>query len=651
MRQLQTSASAFVFTALLLVAACGGDKPVDPDPDPDPVPPLPPTNVYLLPGPDTDDILVNWTTVSGASRFNVYRGEAPGVTLATGTLIGDTPVSPGRDADRPAGTYYYIVTAIRDGLESAPSPEASIVFVPGFGVTLNGFNPVGAGGTQLEVTMTIVSTLELASATVQVADRSASLAFTGPSGEGGGWRAVLDLTGVTHGPLELALALSDVGGHAIETTIPFIYNTAPKLDLVAPVNYAVARPDLHVTATCTDDSGSCASFSIHWVDDTKQPVQEIFIGTQSTVDMDVSLAALPCCGDPLIRFLVTDATGLADTVFRRVVNESPEAVALQAAATVPGRVLDADADRILYLDSTATDTQSVKIRDRATGTDVTLGGGFRMLRGPASLTPTGALFIQVAAALPAPETLIEWRNGVATDLGQAQDLQVSAPYASFTAGTFPSLTLTRLNTLTGATTAIATDAASSGSDVASTGDVAYQTNDGDIWLFDESVGTGQISPAATFNVEPVTDGTNVIYARRISVTPSGETWELERYDGATTTVLAPARENTSTVPGLEYAVNNGWVAFTKAGTGGVLQVWTRSPAGEERQVTMLGTTSLVAALGPDGQVVSSSGRYRLHLPPYTDTPIDLGTVTPTAFAFTAGGLLKLVGNTVFTVAP
>jgi hypothetical protein len=366
--------------------------------------------------------------------------------------------------------------------------------------------------------------------------------------------------------------------------------------------------------------------------------------------MDVSLGGFGGGGEPIMRFLVTDATGLEDTVYRRVRLETPEA-ALVVAATVPGRVLDADADRILYLDSTATDTQSVRIRDRATGTDVTLGGGFRMLLGPAYLTPTGALFIQVSTDLLAPQTLIEWRNGVATDLGSAQDLQVSAPYASFTAGSFPSLTLTRLNTLTGATTAIATDASNSGNDVASSGDVAYWTDADAVWLFDEGVGAGQISPAGTFNVDPVIDGTNVVYARRISVTPSGGTWELERYDGATTTVLAPEREQSFVSPGADYAVNNGWIAFTKAGTGGVLQVWSRSPAGEERQVTILGTASSIAALGPNGEVVSSSGLYQLHLPPYTDPPANLGAGVPTAFVFTGGGLLKLVGNTVFTATP
>jgi hypothetical protein len=639
MRQLRASVLAFIVTGLLSVAACGSDDPPDPnDPNP-PAPPATPTTLYALPGPDTDDIQLKWSTLTPGAKYNVYRSDAPGLTSATGTLVGDTPAPPGSDPDRPAGTYYYIVTAVRDGVESAASAEASIVFSPGFAITQLGITPLGAASSQLQVDLTIMSTLELTSATVQVADRSAPLTFIGGSGGGGAWRATLDLTGVAHGPLRLQIALTDAGGHAIETSIPFSYNTAPVLDLVAPGNYTVARPTLHVTATCTDDSGSCASFSIDLVDATLRPFKRILSITESSVDMDVPFALADVGQTPLVRFLVTDATGLADTVYRVLNTESPEATALQASVAVPGRVLDADADRVLYLDSTATDAQSFRIRDRATGADVTVSGVFRTLRAPAYLTPTGALFIQESPTTV--QTLVEWRNGVATDLGLAQDLHVSGPYAIYVVGQ----DLIRLNTLTGASTVIATDAINIGNDVASNGDVAYWTNAGEVWLFREGTGAARISPVSEFSTNPATDGVNVVYARRVTTTPEGGTWELDRFDGTTTTVLAPERPQN-----FGYAVNNGWVAFTRAGSGGVLQVWTRSPAGEERQLTFRGTASNVAALGPGGEVVSANP-YELHVPPYTGTPIALGAGSPTAFVFTGGVLLKLVGNTVFTVTP
>ena len=631
---------------LLLAAGCS-DEPSDPSP-PAPVPPAAPANLYALPGHDTDDILLNWSAVGGATSYTVYRGDAPGVTPTTGTPIPAGAATYTFDSNRPPGTYYYVVTASKDTTEGAASAEAGIVFEPGFAITAIRPTPERFVGTQLTVDLTIMSTLELASVTAEVADRSALLQFAGPSGAGGRWRATIDLGGLTHGLLRMGLVLTDAGGHRVETSVPFVYDTRPELDLVAPVNYAVARPDVHVTATCTDDSGNCASLSIYSVDETKVPVAELFSTTQTAVDVDVSPAT------SLLRFVVTDATGQADTVYRRVTTESPEAVVLQATATVPGRVLDADADRILYLDSTATDAQSVRIRDRGTGADVTLGSGFRMLRGPAYLTPTGALFIQVSPVLPAPQTLLEWRNGVSTDLGTASDLHVSGPYAGYVAGSFPDLTLIRRNTITGTATTIAADPSGSGNDVASNGNVAYWTADKDVWLFQDGAGAGQISPEVGENTSPVTDGVNVVYARRTLRASSQWLWEIERYDGATTTVLAPERaQDIRSVA--DYAVNNGWIAFTKPGTGGFLQVWTRSPSGEERQVTIGGTPSSIAALGPNGEVVSAEGApsapYHLHLPPYTGTPVDLGDGQATAFVFTGTALLKLVGNTVFTVTP
>jgi hypothetical protein len=69
------------------------------------------------------------------------------------------------------------------------------------------------------------------------------------------------------------------------------------------------------------------------------------------------------------------------------------------------------------------------------------------------------------------------------------------------------------------------------------------------------------------------------------------------------------------LPGRDYQVNAGWIAYTKTDAGGVFQVWTRSPAGLERQVSALGTSSSLEALAPDGSVVFQNGSMR-----YTATP-------------------------------
>jgi hypothetical protein len=449
------------------------------------------------------------------------------------------------------------------------------------------------------------------------------------------------------------IVAADVQGNSIEMSVPFVYNTSPVLTVLAPINYEVARPSVHVTASCADDTNGCAAIVIDWVDETLRPVQRLFEGSGAALDFDLSLASLGVGGEPLLRFLATDASGQADTVFRLVSTEAPDA-SLQVAGTVPGRVLDVDADRILFVDSTLADAQVVKLRDRAAGTDVTISSGTTAVQGRAYLTPPGADFFRKQSGFPF-STLFEWHNAVLTDLGGALDLRVGGPFAVYGTGTSPvSTTLIRRNTVTGDVVTVATDVSITGKDVAANGDVAYWTDDGVVWRFRDGSGAAQVSPATGHNAYPLTDGVNVVYERRTAMTPGGNgIYEIELFDGTNTITLAPGREQSVISAGSDYAANNGWTAYTKPGSGGQLQVWTRSPVGEEQQVTFFGSPSSIAALGPNGEVVSklAGSGFRYSAPPYAGAPADLGAGSATAFVFVGGSLLKLVGNTVFVATP
>ena len=635
---------------LLLLAGCGSDT-SDPGPNPPPAPPSPPIDLYALPGPALDRLTLAAAPSSGATSYTIYRGSAPGVTPGPATKIGSNN-SPGLvDGPLAAGTYYYVMTASNDAGESAASTETSIVFAPGFSIVVSSPQPLGLSGDHLDVSLTITSTFELSTVSADVGGRSAVLTFVGTPGQGR-WRGTIDLTGLPHGPLRMSLAAADVQANAIETSVPFLYNTSPVLTVVAPINYEVARPSVHVTGSCADDTNGCAAIVIDFVDETLRPVQRLFEGSGAALDFDLSLASLGVGGEPLLRFLATDASGQADTVFRRVSTEAPDA-SLQVAATVPGRVLDADADRILFVDSTSADAQVVKLRDRAAGTDVTISSGTAAVLGRAYLTPVGAVFLRERSGFPF-STLFEWRNAVLTDLGGALDLRVGGSFAAYgTGASAVSTTLLRRNTVTGDVVTVATGVSITGRDVAANGDVAYWTDDGSVWRFRHGSGAAQISPATGLNAYPLTDGVNVVYQRRTAMTPAGiGTYEIELFDGTSTTTVAPGREQDVISAGSDYAVDNGWTAYTKAGSGGQLQVWTRSPAGDEQQVTFFGSPSSIAALGPNGEVVSklAGSGFRYSAPPSAGAA-DLGAGSATAFVFVGGSLLKLVGNTVFVATP
>ena len=632
----------------LSLAACGDEDrpPVDPgDPDPPLSPPATPAQPWAL--PEGDELVVLTAGVTGASSFVFYRSTESGFAVGPSTLLGSNDQPGWRDRPPAAGTWFYRVTAYNDAGESAPSVETSVVFAPGFRIAVNAPEVNGPGADNLLVRVTIISALELADVRAEVDGHEAALAFAGGENL---WRGTIDLHGVALGPLRLGLSVTDVQGHTFSTTVPFLHDNPPVLTVTHPVNYEVARPNMHVEATCTDDVG-CVSLAIDLVDATLMPYRRVFEGTGATVNSDLPVVDDPTRfgGEVLARFVATDALGQADTLYRLATIESPTA-ALEAVATAPGRVLDVDATRILYIDSTSADAQAVRIRDRSSGNEVTVSEGPGFVE-KGHLMPGGnAVILRAGTGFSSTETSVfEWRNGALTDLGRifgsANNLRVAGPFAVYLA----SAGLVRRDVSSGSSRTIATGTYNAGHDVAADGDVVFTMPDTLVWRFQDGSGLAPISPPIGLNHAPLTDGSSVVYSRRTDVNrqTGNNIIEIELFDGANTIALAPPVEQVGGAIG--YAITNGWVAYTKPGSSGQTQVWTRSPAGEERQVTFLGASSGIVALGPGGGVVTSGQGFRYIVPPYDGAPIDAGVGGHAGFVFLDGSLLKLVGNTVFRV--
>ena len=90
---------------------------------PSPTAPAAPTGVSAT--GDANQATVSWSTVTGATSYNLYWSTTSGVTTATGTKIAGT-TSPYVHMGLSAGTaYYYIVTAVNGAGESPASTEAA----------------------------------------------------------------------------------------------------------------------------------------------------------------------------------------------------------------------------------------------------------------------------------------------------------------------------------------------------------------------------------------------------------------------------------------------------------------------------------------------------------------------------------------------
>lgn len=121
---------------------------------PAPTAPAPPTGVTAAGG--TNQATVTWSTVTGATSYNIYWSTTSGVTTATGTKLANA-TSPAVQAGLDAGTtYYYIVTAVNATGESAASSQvAAMTLVPAPTPTVPAaVAGVSATGGQNQVTVT-----------------------------------------------------------------------------------------------------------------------------------------------------------------------------------------------------------------------------------------------------------------------------------------------------------------------------------------------------------------------------------------------------------------------------------------------------------------------------------------------------------------
>src|SRR3989338_269327 len=86
--------------------------------------PSAPTGVLATAG--SGQVSISWSSVSGATSYNIYWSTSSGVTKTTGTKI-SSATSPYTHTGRTNGTvYYYVVTAVNDNGEGGESAEVPV---------------------------------------------------------------------------------------------------------------------------------------------------------------------------------------------------------------------------------------------------------------------------------------------------------------------------------------------------------------------------------------------------------------------------------------------------------------------------------------------------------------------------------------------
>jgi proprotein convertase subtilisin/kexin type 2 len=124
--------AAFCFSLLLMGCGGGGGGSTPPAPPTPPVVTATPTG--LIATAKDGYTLLNANSVAGATSYNIYWRNQPGVTKATGNLLAVTTAPMVHTGLTNGLVYYYVVTAVGPNGESAPSVEISATPVAGAAV-------------------------------------------------------------------------------------------------------------------------------------------------------------------------------------------------------------------------------------------------------------------------------------------------------------------------------------------------------------------------------------------------------------------------------------------------------------------------------------------------------------------------------------
>ncbi|WP_155799040.1 hypothetical protein [Sorangium cellulosum] len=420
------------------------------------------------------------------------------------------------------------------------------------------------------------------------------------------YEASISVFGLPHGEHVLTVTASDVTGASASAQRTVFIDAPPTVQILAPRHETVAHPTLRVATACVDDHPEdCTVRVMADIHGSSLDSVEIARGT-SAVDTVVDLSAFD--GKTFnLRFTVLDTW--ASSFLQGATVHVEGSPLLTAVDDAPGRILDFDASRILFINAET----EFAVLDRATRTIT------RLMTVPypywlnassrALLTRTGAVMEVPGVPSAGVRTAVyEWRDGALLRLAaQGRIAFVSGDYLAYSgSGTY-------LRNLASGTDELVLSATLDpvSFDVAESGLLTYVDGRS---LYTHMAGVSTLLLRSGDEItRPVTDGLNVVFTKRVDrnvyqtllATPSGEL----------PLGVAPVAQPAGTDTGA-YQLHGGYIAFLR-GAYRSEQVWLRTPTGEQHQISFFAAASRLddppGRLGHDG--ISDAGEVMFLNPP------------------------------------
>jgi hypothetical protein len=485
---------------------------------------------------------------------------------------------------------------------------------------------------------------EIDSVTAQAGSNSANLTFftTHPQClDSGGlprlpcWAGELTLPatfGVQH---RVVIHAEDALGNSAAVVRAVTVDQQPIVEVDAPGAAAIARPQLQLDATCSDDAPSgCVSLTAAIcgsVGDCSDPVAEGTGAISATVDLQAHNGR-----SRLLRYRATDTGGQQAFVFIPIFVEDSQH--LQAVDEVPGAILDADATRVLELRD-----ETITLVDRASGNGTEIQTGVAAEPAQAFLTTAGAAFV-LHLENPTRSIATSWENGGSVDLGNATELSAAGSYVLWNDGS----ELWRRNVDTATDELVSDDTLDNGNAVIADGTVAFAERMNSMYNVGvlapgDTTPTFLTADTAASNVFPRTDGASFMYRKQ-----AGNEYRLILYRNGSEEDLLADPTDREFLPDSGYQIAGGWLAYLQAGPTGVLQVWRADPGEQHDQLSGFGADSRIERLAADGTVLFVSGGRRYLVVPDETDPVDVGSDLGKSL-FVDGVPHVAIGGTLFRV--
>jgi hypothetical protein len=436
----------------------------------------------------------------------------------------------------------------------------------------------------------------------------------------GRYNGTINLTGLPQGLLLLNIMAKDAMGNTQTKDQQFIYNIAPTVTVISPVkNASFLQSKIHIKATVNDPGRASCIGVVKY--------NGVSFSYVNSIDTLVDLAPGASSWSGKIEFkAIDDQSQTASSLVPVYIEESPF---LKPFFTNTGEVIDFKGNRALILekDNETDNLPHLKIVNVVTNTTEIINLGPKVypttFRDGILCEGGAALVLTYQKVNPTADSVFVWKNGTLTNIihkpGRAATEEIKSENNYLMTERNGDLIITNLTNLTEAF--YASGVTNGQNDISPQNNVAYSKTDGPLQKYDANTGINTTVVTGGHNVFPEIDGNNIAY---LHYDLQNGPYSLHLNNGITD-------ENLGTQTGLFklYQLKDGYIVYRKPDNSNVAQLWLRTPAGADKQLTFLSSSLGIRKLGDDGRLMLTSSAGTL----YTDsiTPLKpvssfLGTV-------------------------